>query len=472
MGRDGRDTMEFNGSTAAEHIDISASGRHVLFNRDLGGVAMDLVGVETINFSAMGDGDSINVDDQTSTDLLAVNLDLSRNNGFNDGQPDSIVVNGTNGADTIGVHPADGTGVTVAGLFPVVNITGAEATSDNLTINALAGDDLVDSSALPANLIGLVLNGGAGNDLLIGSQGSDVVIGGPGDDSADLGDGNDTFVWNPGDGSDAVLGQGASDRLVFNGSDAAENFTISANGNQARLTRDVGGVTMDLVGIETVDINALGGADAVTLNDLSGTDVTAVDVNLAGSAGGGDGQIDSAVVNGTEGDDTVQILSTLDGSRITAAGLHATVKITGAEATSDVLTVNALGGNDMVDASLLPADLIGLALNAGAGTDTIFGSQGSDLVNGGPGNDIVALGAGDDTFVWNPGDGSDVVDGRAAPTRWCSTARTSRRSSISRPTAAGSGSPATSAMSPWTSAASRRSTSTPWAAPTPSPSTT
>ena len=70
---------------------------------------------------------------------------------------------------------------------------------------------------------------------------------------------------------------------------------------------------MDLAGVETIDVNALGGADTITVNDLTGTDVTAVDLNLAGSAGGGDGQVDSVIVNGTDGDDTIQILSSLDG---------------------------------------------------------------------------------------------------------------------------------------------------------------
>ena len=95
-------------------------------------------------------------------------------------------------------------------------------------------------------------DGGAGNDTLLGS---------PGDD---------TFVWNPGDGSDTVDGQAGCDTLVFNGSDVAENFDISANGNRVRLTRDVGGVTMDLGGVEKIDLNALGGADTVTVNDLTG----------------------------------------------------------------------------------------------------------------------------------------------------------------------------------------------------------
>ena len=75
--------------------------------------------------------------------------------------------------------------------------------------------------------------------------------------------------------------------------------------------------------------------------------------------------------------------------------------------------MNAQGGNDVLDASNLPANLIGLTLNGGDGSDTILGSQGNDLVSGGPGNDVAMLGSGDDTFVWNPGDGSDTVDGEA-----------------------------------------------------------
>ena len=110
----------------------------------------------------------------------------------------------------------------------------------------------------------------------------------------------------------------------------------------------------------------------------------------------------------------------------------------------------------MVDASLLPADLIGLVLNGGAGTDTIFGSQGNDLVNGGPGNDTVSLEAGDDTFVWNPGDGSDTVDGEAGhDTDDLQRLGQQRRISRSPPTASECGSLATSATSRWTSAAWR-----------------
>ena len=106
-----------------------------------------------------------------------------------------------------------------------------------------------------------------------------------GNDTALLGAGNDTFVWNPGDGSDTVDGQAGSDTLVFNGANINENIDISANGGHARLSRDVANITMDLDNVETIDVNAKGGADIITVNDLSKTDVNKVNIDLGGADG-------------------------------------------------------------------------------------------------------------------------------------------------------------------------------------------
>ena len=43
---------------------------------------------------------------------------------------------------------------------------------------------------------------------------------------------------------------------------------------------------MDLNNVEHIQFNALGGADKITVNDLAGTDVTQVDIDLAGTPGG------------------------------------------------------------------------------------------------------------------------------------------------------------------------------------------
>ena len=94
--------------------------------------------------------------------------------------------------------------------------------------------------------------------MLIGGDGNDTVIGGRGNDVALLGNGNDTFIWNPGDGSDIVEGQAGTDTLVFNGANVNENIDISANGSRVRLFRDVGNVTMDLNGVEHIQLATLG----------------------------------------------------------------------------------------------------------------------------------------------------------------------------------------------------------------------
>jgi len=49
-------------------------------------------------------------------------------------------------------------------------------------INALAGDDVVEASALAANAILLTGNGGDGDDILIGGNGPDTLNGGADDD--------------------------------------------------------------------------------------------------------------------------------------------------------------------------------------------------------------------------------------------------------------------------------------------------
>ena len=63
-----------------------------------------------------------------------------------------------------------------------MNITGAEAANDRLTVNALAGDDVVEASAWRPARSSFTADGGAGNDVLIGGDGDDVLLGGDGDD--------------------------------------------------------------------------------------------------------------------------------------------------------------------------------------------------------------------------------------------------------------------------------------------------
>src|SRR5260370_33061393 len=69
---------------------------------------------------------------------------------------------------------------------------------------------------------------------------------------------------------------------------------------------------MDVNGVEQVNVAALGGADTITVNDLSGTGVTDVNLDLAGTLGGstGDRQADTVIVNGTVGNDSIAVAGT------------------------------------------------------------------------------------------------------------------------------------------------------------------
>jgi Ca2+-binding RTX toxin-like protein len=193
--------------------------------------------------------------------------------------------------------------------------------------------------------------------------------------------------------------------MLFNGSGASENITISANGGRVIFFRDVANVVMDLNDVEGIDFNALGGADAIVVDDLSGTDVTEINLNLAGATGVGDGAADSVVVQGTNGNDQVRVSGGAGGVSVT--GLAAQVRITKSEGALDRLTVNALAGDDKVNAALLAAGAVQYTADGGAGNDTLVGSGGADVLIGGIGDDRLVGGPGVD--VLNAAPGNDVV---------------------------------------------------------------
>jgi Ca2+-binding RTX toxin-like protein len=422
-GEEGTDTLQFNGSNVAEVISLTKAGPedHVALTRNVGNVSMDLDDMEIINIAAAGGADSITIGDMTGTEVKQVGIDLGIIGiGAPDQAADQVTVTGTAHADLINVV-ATATGVAVVGLAAGVTVDHPDAT-DTLTVNGGAGNDTITAETLAPGIINLVIDGGAGNDLIVGSfgndtllggDGSDTVIGGPGNDVAFLGNGNDTFVWNPGDGSDIVEGEAGTDTLVFNGSNIGERIDILANGSRVRLSRDVGNVAMDLNGIEHIQLATMGGADTVTVNDLSGTDVTQVALDLSDPAGSGlgDSTADTVIDNATTGDDRINVVTS--GTSVLVNGLQAQLSIKGADASLDTLVINGLAGNDVIDASRLHAGQVNLTINGGSGDDTITGSAGNDRIIGGQGSDTVRMGAGDDTFVWNPGDGSDTVDGQA-----------------------------------------------------------
>ena len=403
-GQDGTDTLLFFGSNASETINILANGGRALFLRDVANVTMDMNDLEVIQFRALGGADNIVVGDLSGTDVTSIGLDLRGPNGGGDGAADTVTVNGTNGDDTFGVA-GDAGGVTVFGLQAAVDIFHMEVVNDRLVLNGLGGDDVIDATSLEAGAIQLTMNGGLGDDLLLGSEGDDLINGGDGNDLALMGAGDDTFVWNPGDDNDTVEGQAGFDTLQFNGANAAEIITISANGGRALFFRNIANVTMDLDDVEQINFKALGGADTIVVNDLTGTDVQEVLIDLSAAAGGGDGQVDQVILNGTSGDDVVLVVG--DGSEVTVFGLDYLVRITGFDAALDRLVINTLAGDDVVEASGLDVSSILLTADGGDDDDILIGGDGNDTLFGGAGDDVLIGGLGLD--ILDGGTGDNIV---------------------------------------------------------------
>jgi len=218
--------------------------------------------------------------------------------GINNGL---LTVTGTEGADVIVVSQV-GTNI-------VVDVNGTQTLFDakevrSIRIEALGGDDtVIVDVARPTSVLG-----GAGNDFILGSDGgADELIGGPGVDTMFGRGGDDVFVWDPGDGSDFIEGGGGFDTMLFDGSAGSEVFDATAVGDRVRFTRNLGNIVMDVGTTEKLDVRALGGDDATTIHDLSGTGVTQVIVD---GGPGNDTFVGSAlgeVFLGGDGDDTATL---------------------------------------------------------------------------------------------------------------------------------------------------------------------
>ena len=118
-----------------------------------------------------------------------------------------------------------------------------------------------------------VLDGGPGNDVMLGLNGSDVMDGGPGDDiilggpdggaapggppNSDImfgGPGNDVNLWAPGDGSEVFVGGPGVDAIVFG---ATDREAVADPATGVRLPTLLSGVAGFPQGIITADVSGL-----------------------------------------------------------------------------------------------------------------------------------------------------------------------------------------------------------------------
>ena len=116
---------------------------------------------------------------------------------------------------------------------------------------------------------------------------------------------------------------------------------------------------MDLNDTEQIDLHALGGSDALTVDDIARTALREIDADL-----GSDGFADSVVVNGSHAGDAFSIDAAAGVVQVSRAGA-ATTRVSGIDAPgagfqSDTLDVEGLGGADTFSVGAGVTNLIGL----------------------------------------------------------------------------------------------------------------
>jgi Ca2+-binding RTX toxin-like protein len=363
---------------------------------------------------------------------------------------------GTAGNDriTLGLKPGNTSRLQVdVGGNGSAEFTFKRSAFNRIVVHGAAGADALsinESFGVFTNTEATSLFGDTGNDLLRSGSAAERLFGGIGNDTIDGKRGNDL-----------IEGGAGSDLVVFTGSNAAEKFELSANGNRLRF---VAASTMNIAGVERFDLRASGGADNVVVNDLSGAGLGQLNADLAndgaadvveikGSAAANELRVaggisisgigaavnilraeaandklnldpgagsDRVTLEGTSRNDTVGVAASAVAPHIAVSGGPGGLPIDVVNA--EALAIESLAGNDTLNAGLGLATLTQLTLDGGAGNDAIKGGDGNDTLRGGGENDAIdgnggadtaLLGAGDDSFVWDPGDGSDKVEGEA-----------------------------------------------------------
>jgi Ca2+-binding RTX toxin-like protein len=457
LGEAGDDTL--TGGAAAETVSGGDGVDELSYASDTVGVQVDLGAGSLGGGDAQGDGFAVDGDgvllkdienlrggsgnDTLTGDTLANVLAGGLGNDTLSGQGGSDTLEGGAGADTLNggdgldfasyAHSA--TAVTVvldfAGFLAAATVAGGDAQGDFIFgVEGVIGSDFGDT------LGGVVVRGGAGNDLLrgtttipsslFGEAGNDTLLGGNAAETLSGGEGldelsyaNDTvgvYVSLADDqvgGSFGGLAEGdvAFDIEILRG--GAGSDTLISNNSWA--TTMIGGAGDDIIEGWIEDDVLLGEAGDDRLhgiegdNSLSGGDGDdfLLSINGANTMEGGAGR--DLLLGEVAADDPGRDLASYAGS---AVGVRVVVDAAGngfgfgGDAEGDTLD-----GMDALLGSSLGDTLQGRDLDGGLGADSLQGIAGADTLVGGGGADTLAGAGGADSMLGGAGNDLYVVQG-------------------------------------------------------------
>ncbi|MEE4110815.1 MAG: PKD domain-containing protein [Halieaceae bacterium] len=290
------------------------------------------------------------------------------------------------------------------------------------------------------------VQGGGGDDLIFGGPGNDRLAGNGGDDRVQGDTGSDTYIWSPGNGEDDYIeaaGLGDTDRLTVGGSfrltdgsysggdvgavAAGDDITLSQVGSgasaQVLLTTSITGgpaETLMIDNIENIAITAGGGADVVTVGDLTETDVELLAIDLSAPGSADAGEEDRVLFSGTESSDNLVVKGVIadfdrtdlgadpEGGSSTkisreivqltdqTVGRNSTAFVINSSPDKDSLEVLGLGGSDVLELSagddnIDVSGLIRVTLMGGEQDDTLISAFANVTLIGGGGLDLVIV---------------------------------------------------------------------------------
>lgn len=357
----GNDT--FQGGAGTDLLDLSALSSAITLNLDngtytSGDIAGTVSGIERVNGGTGAD----NITGSANAETIAG----GEGNDAIDaaGGDDQVLLNiANNGDDIIFGGAGDDTAIAL----------GTDGAAFRLGISADNGALAVDTTLINGGVAGRAALQQFENVSLTGADADDVFA--VSDFTGATGLGNGGIVLNGGGGTNALVLQGGTTNLTVD---------LSQTGNQ-----DIGLGTLSLRNIQNV--LGAGGADTLTGDSLAN--------GLLG-AGGDD------VLSGGDGDDTLTGGAGND-SLIGGDGTDV-VDFSQAGITQDTLydlsvqQVNFEGNDTLVSIE---------GVIAGAGNDTLVGTNARNFLDGGAGNDLLNSGIGND--VLRASAGVDTLDGGA-----------------------------------------------------------
>jgi Ca2+-binding RTX toxin-like protein len=390
------------------------------------GATVEGDGSDEVEFEvALGAGDDLlsirgnEGPDALSFGTTGINLDTTEGTGDADVTLD--------GVETVAVRSSDGDD-RITGMG---DLGAGEPFALPLEVDGGLGDDEVVGGAVGDRLVGSVesdaLDGAGGDDEVIGDEGQDrmgggegddvldagtdddVVVGGPGDDREQGGDGNDTFRQEAADGADRLEGGPGLDRADYRTRVARVRVTLdgSADDGEVGEEDDVGPDVENVTGGKGDDLLA-GGTVANRLEGGGGDDV------LRG--GGADD-----VLSGGPGTDVADFADASGPVRADLATGRALDDRGGRDRLEDVEDLSGGSASDTLTGDGGPNEVRGLGgadrLAGGGGDDVLEGRGGDDRLAGDDGVDLLRGAQGDDALTGGPGeDEADYREARAGVT--------------------------------------------------------